>query len=245
MTRPRPTHESSSSSAELCAARPLPPSVLSMAGAVAPSSQHMTLSHYVPPVSAGSAAGAAASAVDCYTCRRRRVKCDRALPHCAKCERTKLDCLGYKKPLVWNKGVASRGKMMGKTFPAPAAPGPAPAVPTVRTLSSPAAHGHQNAHRPLGVSQQSQLVRPSQLAPQPPSPPAVQVRLPRPVASGNPFEHLDAESRSYMAYCASPMCPLRVFIPSYPIRPIPETSDERLADVDSSRAACRCRLCAV
>lgn len=61
------------------------------------------------------------SDVDCYTCRRRRVKCDRQLPHCAKCERTKLDCLGYTKPLVWNKGVASRGKMMGKTFPAPVA----------------------------------------------------------------------------------------------------------------------------
>ncbi|RPB05580.1 hypothetical protein L873DRAFT_1662152 [Choiromyces venosus 120613-1] len=58
--------------------------------------------------------------VDCYTCRRRRVRCDRALPHCEKCTaRPGLDCLGYKKPLVWNKGVASRGKMMGKTFPLP------------------------------------------------------------------------------------------------------------------------------
>ncbi|KAG0127342.1 hypothetical protein HOY82DRAFT_523532 [Tuber indicum] len=60
------------------------------------------------------------AAVDCYTCRRRRVRCDRALPHCEKCtNRHGLDCLGYKKPLVWNKGVASRGKMMGKTFPLP------------------------------------------------------------------------------------------------------------------------------
>ncbi|KAG0637127.1 hypothetical protein HOY80DRAFT_924824 [Tuber brumale] len=62
--------------------------------------------------------------VDCYTCRRRRVRCDRALPHCEKCaNRRGLDCLGYKKPLVWNKGVASRGKMMGKTFPLPKPPG--------------------------------------------------------------------------------------------------------------------------
>lgn len=44
------------------------------------------------------------------------------LPGCAKCARTQLECLGYKKPLVWNKGVASRGKMMGKTFPVPAPP---------------------------------------------------------------------------------------------------------------------------
>lgn len=44
------------------------------------------------------------------------------LPGCAKCARTQLECLGYKKPLVWNKGVASRGKMMGKNFPVPAPP---------------------------------------------------------------------------------------------------------------------------
>lgn len=69
-----------------------------------------------------SPAAQALSAVDCYTCRRRRVRCDRVLPGCAKCARTQLECLGYKKPLVWNKGVASRGKMMGKTFPVPAPP---------------------------------------------------------------------------------------------------------------------------
>jgi hypothetical protein len=72
----------------------------------------------LPPTPAGGPAPT--SNADCYTCRRRRVKCDRQLPCCAKCNRTKLECLGYKKPLVWNKGVASRGKMMGKTFPAPA-----------------------------------------------------------------------------------------------------------------------------
>lgn len=44
------------------------------------------------------------------------------LPGCAKCARTQLECLGYKKPLVWNKGVASRGKMMGKNFPVPTPP---------------------------------------------------------------------------------------------------------------------------
>lgn len=69
-----------------------------------------------------SPAAQALSTVDCYTCRRRRVRCDRVLPGCAKCARTQLECLGYKKPLVWNKGVASRGKMMGKTFPVPAPP---------------------------------------------------------------------------------------------------------------------------
>ncbi|KAI5816096.1 fungal-specific transcription factor domain-containing protein [Pyronema omphalodes] len=75
----------------------------------------------IPPLPPAPTGGPApTSNADCYTCRRRRVKCDRQLPCCAKCNRTKLECLGYKKPLVWNKGVASRGKMMGKTFPAPA-----------------------------------------------------------------------------------------------------------------------------
>ena len=53
----------------------------------------------------------------CYTCRRRRVKCDNNLPFCQKCQNAGIECLGYQKPLVWVKGgVASRGKMMGLTF---------------------------------------------------------------------------------------------------------------------------------
>jgi hypothetical protein len=52
----------------------------------------------------------------CYTCRRRRIKCDNGLPSCQKCQKTGRECLGYQKPLVWVKGVASRGKMMGLNF---------------------------------------------------------------------------------------------------------------------------------
>lgn len=52
----------------------------------------------------------------CWTCRRRRVLCDKRLPSCRKCQQLGQQCLGYKRPLVWNKGLASRGKMMGKTF---------------------------------------------------------------------------------------------------------------------------------
>lgn len=58
------------------------------------------------------------SEVPCWTCRRRRVLCDRAQPTCTKCHQSGRECLGYRKPLVWNKGVASRGKMMGKDFEA-------------------------------------------------------------------------------------------------------------------------------
>ncbi|KAL4794591.1 fungal-specific transcription factor domain-containing protein [Aspergillus venezuelensis] len=53
----------------------------------------------------------------CYTCRRRRIICDQGLPTCRKCQNAGKECLGYQKPLVWVKGgVASRGKMMGRSF---------------------------------------------------------------------------------------------------------------------------------
>ncbi|KAF9893091.1 hypothetical protein FE257_012502 [Aspergillus nanangensis] len=53
----------------------------------------------------------------CYTCRRRRIICDNGLPTCRKCRDAGKECLGYQKPLVWVKGgVASRGKMMGRSF---------------------------------------------------------------------------------------------------------------------------------
>ncbi|PTU16810.1 hypothetical protein P175DRAFT_0536556, partial [Aspergillus ochraceoroseus IBT 24754] len=53
----------------------------------------------------------------CYTCRRRRIICDNALPTCRKCRGAGKECLGYQKPLVWVKGgVASRGKMIGLSF---------------------------------------------------------------------------------------------------------------------------------
>lgn len=53
----------------------------------------------------------------CHNCRRRRLKCDRDVPACRKCALTGQECLGYGKLFVWNEGVASRGKMMGKTYP--------------------------------------------------------------------------------------------------------------------------------
>ncbi|KAF9894876.1 hypothetical protein FE257_004497 [Aspergillus nanangensis] len=55
----------------------------------------------------------------CHTCRRRRVKCDRSLTSCKRCLTDGLECQGYGKLFLWNQGVASRGKMMGKTFDLP------------------------------------------------------------------------------------------------------------------------------
>jgi hypothetical protein len=59
---------------------------------------------------------AESSAKACHTCRRRRVKCDRTLPQCQKCAGAGVECLGYGRLILWNQGIASRGKMMGKSF---------------------------------------------------------------------------------------------------------------------------------
>ncbi|KAL4879018.1 hypothetical protein BJY04DRAFT_194585 [Aspergillus karnatakaensis] len=53
----------------------------------------------------------------CHTCRRRRVKCDLGKPRCQKCSAAGVECLGYDNLILWVDGVASRGKMMGKSFP--------------------------------------------------------------------------------------------------------------------------------
>src|ERR1700759_4693230 len=52
----------------------------------------------------------------CHNCRRSRRRCDRSIPICLKCQSTGQMCLGYGKLLHWTNSVASRGKMMGKTF---------------------------------------------------------------------------------------------------------------------------------
>lgn len=64
-------------------------------------------------------AGAGNAPTTCWTCRHRRVKCDRRLPGCQKCSISGENCLGYSKirPLRWTNGVASRGKLLGKAVP--------------------------------------------------------------------------------------------------------------------------------
>jgi hypothetical protein len=52
----------------------------------------------------------------CHNCRKRRWRCDRSLPSCQKCSSSGVECLGYGKLFKWNSGVASRGKMMGKSY---------------------------------------------------------------------------------------------------------------------------------
>lgn len=52
----------------------------------------------------------------CWTCRKRRLKCDGAVPHCKKCWGHGVVCLGYQKPLTWVDGVARRGPMKNRNF---------------------------------------------------------------------------------------------------------------------------------
>ncbi|KZF25138.1 C6 transcription factor (Acr-2) [Xylona heveae TC161] len=51
----------------------------------------------------------------CYTCRRRRIQCDRSKTPCLKCEKAGLDCF-EERPLRWVRGVAIRGGMRGRSF---------------------------------------------------------------------------------------------------------------------------------
>jgi hypothetical protein len=213
-----------------------------------------------PPITSTGAAGdgsAPQATVDCYTCRRRRVKCDRALPHCAKCERTKLECLGYKKPLVWNKGVASRGKMMGKTFPAPQdstepvakrVPAPAPAVhtaPIARTAHPVRVRASSRDSSNVGLVQrrdgEARQRREAALVPTGssvfPRTALGEISFTLPMApSSNPFFSLDEASRLYMQYCK--YIPLLLF----------STASGTGADISVcafSRTACVLRLCDV
>ncbi|PKY09405.1 C6 transcription factor (Acr-2) [Aspergillus campestris IBT 28561] len=57
----------------------------------------------------------------CYTCRRRRIQCDRSKEPCLKCEKAGLECF-RERPLRWVRGVAIRGSMRGKSFKETARP---------------------------------------------------------------------------------------------------------------------------
>ncbi|KAL5387927.1 hypothetical protein DPSP01_003326 [Paraphaeosphaeria sporulosa] len=47
---------------------------------------------------------------NCWTCKERKVGCDRALPHCANCTRAKRECKGYGLKLAWPDKYDGRRK---------------------------------------------------------------------------------------------------------------------------------------
>lgn len=70
-----------------------------------------------PPKKRARRAPAAGAANDCFTCQERQMKCDRGRPYCSQCLEHDKTCSGYKTPLTWNIGVASRGKLRGLALP--------------------------------------------------------------------------------------------------------------------------------
>lgn len=61
--------------------------------------------------------GSSGAKNDCFACLKIGQTCDRVRPYCGQCLLKGQECSGYKTDLTWNIGVASRGKLRGKTLP--------------------------------------------------------------------------------------------------------------------------------
>lgn len=129
-------------------------------------------------VMTGNQTGATA----CHNCRRRRLKCDRSLPQCLKCIKTKQECLGYQRLFRWEQGIASRGKMAGKTYEGNAL-GQAPSISSSPDTQSPASHSSHSSSSDID-----------------------EIPLFRYVA--DPLvQDVDRGSWKYLSYCEQPMIP--------------------------------------
>ncbi|KAJ5376804.1 hypothetical protein N7509_013690 [Penicillium cosmopolitanum] len=53
----------------------------------------------------------------CWTCKRRRRRCDNTRPTCQGCARRGVECEGYEVRLRWGSGIASRGRYTGADKP--------------------------------------------------------------------------------------------------------------------------------
>lgn len=53
---------------------------------------------------------------DCFGCAASQRRCDRKRHRCGTCQDRQEICAGYPRDLQWQSGIASRGKMKGKTF---------------------------------------------------------------------------------------------------------------------------------
>ncbi|KAJ5964317.1 uncharacterized protein N7479_004193 [Penicillium vulpinum] len=53
----------------------------------------------------------------CWTCKRRRRRCDKARPSCQNCTERGATCEGYEVRLRWGTGIASRGRFTGADKP--------------------------------------------------------------------------------------------------------------------------------
>ncbi|KAH6618890.1 fungal-specific transcription factor domain-containing protein [Boeremia exigua] len=78
---------------------------------------------------------------DCFSCKKRSIKCDRRRPYCGQCVEIGKDCTGYRTTLTWGVGVASRGKLRGMSLPIAKSP-PATATTATRKESSASTSGN-------------------------------------------------------------------------------------------------------
>lgn len=121
----------------------------------------------------------------CHNCRRSRRRCDRSIPSCSKCLSTGQVCLGYGKFLNWTNSVASRGKLMGKSFAVTKVSGSHPSVlrnsgnKLAASLKRPQSLEHENS---LTLEPVSTWYR----------------RLDDPL-----FQDLSQDVRFYLSYCKS------------------------------------------
>ena len=53
----------------------------------------------------------------CWTCKRRRRRCDNTQPSCQNCAERGVDCEGYEVRLRWGSGIVSRGRFTGADKP--------------------------------------------------------------------------------------------------------------------------------
>ncbi|KAL5115640.1 hypothetical protein ACEQ8H_006439 [Pleosporales sp. CAS-2024a] len=126
----------------------------------------------------------------CHNCRTKRWRCDRSLPSCQKCSSSGDECLGYGKLFRWNSGVASRGKMMGKSYDG-------------HDLLKREAKTH-SALAPASSNRHQQHVRAARHTEEPMAM-AVQRPLIDPL-----MNDLDQNSRYYMHHFATQMCDVMV-----------------------------------
>lgn len=121
----------------------------------------------------------------CHNCRRRRLRCDRSLPSCNKCNTTGQDCLGYDKIYQWTNAVASRGRLAGKaTFNT--------------TDNDTTANGHRNTSRALVRARQHSG---------PPTPATMAVDASMVIGLVDPlFQHMNKTARFYLNYFSKRIC---------------------------------------
>ncbi|KAL1620348.1 hypothetical protein SLS54_006132 [Diplodia seriata] len=131
----------------------------------------------------------------CHNCRRRRLKCDRTLPGCRKCSKTGQECLGYGKLFLWDQGVASRGKMMGKTIPVQT-PAKLPRRDDVQAMSAGLGTGMDTHQHGSNTASQELVLRSSNAWTEPLQPPLID-----PI-----FQDLGHSSRLYLSHFADEFC---------------------------------------